>query len=117
MTIELMRPAAAAGQPDVPAHLATWDKPDCDWWCPGGHGIPGEDHFHSMYVDWHIVVAASGDWLQVGVHREEGEAHPHIFLHTNDSLDGAQDLTIREARRLIRALRKGVKIAKKRKWK
>ncbi|WP_143267008.1 hypothetical protein [Amycolatopsis thailandensis] len=93
--------------------MPIWENPDCDTWCPGKHGIPGEDHSHSLTIDWHIVVAATDDWLQVGLHREEGASDPQVFLTVNDLDEGRQDMTIAEAERLIRALRKAVKTAKK----
>ncbi|RSD23945.1 hypothetical protein [Amycolatopsis eburnea] len=46
--------------------------------------------------------------MQIGVHRDEGESQPRIFLHRNDSCRAdngfALDLTPSEAAELIREL-------------
>lgn len=99
------------------AVMPIWSNPDCDSWCPGGHGIPGEDHSHSMYVRWDLLVGPQRDWLQVGIHRNEGEPTPRLFLHRNDACtadDGFElDLTLSEAAELIRELRTALKTARK----
>jgi hypothetical protein len=119
VTAEVLPFVRSEARPQRHLHpvLPIWNNPDCDDWCPGGHGIPGEDHSHSTYVRWELTVGPQADWLQVGLHREEGQPEALLFVHRNDSCKDdngfALDLTLSEAEELIRELKTALETAQK----
>lgn len=111
MTADVLAFPRLRAVPQLPKLLASWNPSSCPNWCAGGHDIPGADHSHWQTIQADMD-ASNGHWIAVSLQEHEHAAGPVVALDIDDRAD-CPEMTIHEARVLIRALRRAVRMAKK----
>lgn len=91
--------------------LVSWNPPRCPRWCAGGHDVPGAEHSHWQTIA-HDIDTSNGHWFCVSLQQAERATEPVVALDIDDTA-GGPEMTVAEAKALIKALRAAVRKARK----